>query len=144
MPPALIVRLSLLTNSNRARAIQRYLPDMAGRESVRERAAALIATGGIGAKVAVTALISAAVVAGGIGASHVMIDHHTAHRRATSGASAPVRLPQSTQSEHQTLLFSQTDTPVGLVDLVAAVVIDGLDVDLGESEEDLAEQLFAQ
>jgi hypothetical protein len=30
------------------------------------------------------------------------------------------------------------------MDLVAAVVIDGLDVDLGGSEEDLAEQLPAQ
>jgi hypothetical protein len=78
MPPALIVRWSLFTQTGRSRALQRLLPDTAaGRELIRERAAALIATGGAGAKITATALLGAAALAGGISATHVLEHRHT-------------------------------------------------------------------
>ena len=108
MPPALIVRWSLFTHSSRARAITRFLPDAgAGREVLRERAGAVIATGGVGAKLAVTALIGAAVVAGGINASHVL--EHQPARRARPHLASP-RAPQATVVEQETLLFSHPQT----------------------------------
>jgi hypothetical protein len=103
MPPALIVRWSLFTQSSRARAIARFLPDTgAGREVLRERAGTVIATGGVSAKLAVTALIGAAVVAGGISASHLQ---HQPTRKARPHLASP-RATQAAVAEQETLLFS--------------------------------------
>jgi DNA-directed RNA polymerase specialized sigma24 family protein len=98
MPPALIMRWSLFTQSSRGRALTRFLPDTtAGREVLRERAGTLIATGGVGAKLAVTALLSVAVVAGGIGASHVLEHHPPVHAK----HHAPVVSPRGIEAEDQ-------------------------------------------
>jgi DNA-directed RNA polymerase specialized sigma24 family protein len=102
MPPALIVRWSLFTQSSRGRAIGRFIPDTgAAREVLRERAGALIATGGVGAKLAVTALLGAAVLAGGIGASHVLEHQPQTHAE----HHAPVVSPRPTRAEYQTRSF---------------------------------------
>jgi hypothetical protein len=97
MPPALIVRWSLFTQGSRGRALTRFLPDTtAGREVLRERAGTLIA-GGVGAKLAVTALLSVAVVAGGIGAIHVLEHHPQAHAE----RHAPVVSSRGIEAEDQ-------------------------------------------
>jgi RNA polymerase sigma factor (sigma-70 family) len=106
MPPALILRWSLLTQGSRARAIQRLLPDIGpGRELVRERAAALIATSGVATKLAATALTSAAVIAGSIGVSHI-IDHQPPTYRAQPAPQQPQALLVA--GDHPTLLLART------------------------------------
>jgi DNA-directed RNA polymerase specialized sigma24 family protein len=103
MPPALIVRWSLFAQSSRGRALTRFLPDTsAGREVLRERTGALIATGGVGAKLAVTALLGAAVVAGGIGARHVLDEHHS---QAHTDYHAPVASTRATATEYPARSF---------------------------------------
>ncbi len=92
LPPVFIGHLGWLARLGvRARTLQHRLAVDGvplGQGEVRERAAALLAGGGIGAKVA-TGVLTVAVIAGGAVATHVL-DHPSAHRshHATPSAAA--------------------------------------------------------
>jgi RNA polymerase sigma factor (sigma-70 family) len=92
LPPVFVGHLGWLARLGvRARTLQHRLAADGlplGQGGVRERAAALLAGGGIGAKVA-TGVLTVAVIAGGAVATHVL-DHPPAHHphHATPGAAA--------------------------------------------------------
>jgi RNA polymerase sigma factor (sigma-70 family) len=95
LPPVLVGHLGWLARLGvRARTLQHRLAAdglPVGQGGVRERAAALLAGAGVGAKVA-AGVVTVAVIAGGAVATHVL-DHPTAHHphHATPSAAAPPR-----------------------------------------------------